>query len=267
MLPSCTLGADVRRRDFLALGGAAVAAGTVRATAQQSPTPVVGFLRVTSAADAKNLVSAFRKGLNEAGFIEGQNIVVEYRWADGHGDRLPALAVDLVQRQVAVIVGHSSAVMAAKAATTAIPIVAVVGDDPVQTGLVPNLNRPGGNVTGVTFTTIDVSGKRLSLLRELVPRANVLAALLDPNLPEVDRELRVIEAAGKTIGSRLVVVKAATVEDLDTAFTAIAQAGAGALHVGSGPFFTSQRQRLILLSATQFHRATRIASLSPRVGS
>ena len=238
----------MKRRDFIALGSAAVVAGTVPVRAQQSPRPVVGFLRVTSAANAANLVAAFRQGLNDAGFVEGQNISVEYRWADGHADRLPALAADLIDRQVAVIVGHSPAAMAAKAATKTIPIVGVVGDDPVQTGLVANLNRPGGNVTGVTFTTVDVSGKRLGLLCELVPQANVVAALVDPNLAESDRELRVIEAAAKTIGRRLVVVKVATAQDLDAAFTTVVQSGAGALQVGSGAFFTSQRQRLILLS-------------------
>jgi putative tryptophan/tyrosine transport system substrate-binding protein len=241
-------GADMRRRDFIALGGAAVVALPVDTRAQHSPIPVVGFLRITSAADATNLVTAFRQGLNDAGFFEGQNIAIEYRWADGHGDRLPRLAADLIHRQVAVIVGHSSAAMAAKAATTTIPIVGVVGDDPVRTGLVPNLNRPGGNVTGVSFGTIDVSGKRLGLLCELVPQANVLAALLDPNLVEFEQELQAIEAASKTIGRRLVVVRVAKAEDLDAAFTAIAQSGVSALHVGSGPFFTSQRQRLILLS-------------------
>ena len=172
----------MRRRDFIALSGAAIVAGTVGVRAQQSPKPVIGFLRVTSAANAVNLVAAFSQGLNDAGFVDGQNIIVEYRWADGHDDRLPALAADLINRQVAVIIGHSSAAVAAKAITTTVPIVAVVGDDPVHTGLVANLNKPGGNVTGVTFTTVEVSGKRLSLLSELVPHANVLAALVDPNL-------------------------------------------------------------------------------------
>jgi ABC-type uncharacterized transport system substrate-binding protein len=160
----------MRRRDFIALGCAAVVARPVTAKAQQLPRPAVGFLRVTSAADAANLVTAFRQGLNDAGFIEGQNITVEYRWADGHADRLPTLAADLIDRRVAVIVGHSLVVMAAQAASATIPIVGVVGDDPVRTGIVPNLNRPGGNVTGVSFSTIDVSGKRLSLLHELVPK-------------------------------------------------------------------------------------------------
>ena len=147
-----------------------------------------------------------------------------------------------------MIVGHSAAAMAAKTASTTIPIVGVVGDDPVRTGLVANLNRPGGNVTGVSFGTIDVSGKRLGLLRELVPQSKVLAALLDTNLVEFDQELRFLEAASKTMGHRLVVVRVANAQDLDAAFTTIVQSDASALHVGSGPFFTSQRQRLVLLS-------------------
>src|SRR5262245_40708698 len=148
----------MKRREFIALGGAAAIAGQpTDSSAQQSQTPVVGFLRITSAADAANLVAAFRQGLNDAGFDEGRNIAVEYRWADGRGDRLPGLAADLINRQVSVIVGHSLTARVAKAATATIPIVAVVGDDPVQVGLVPNLNRPGGNVTGVSFSTVDVS--------------------------------------------------------------------------------------------------------------
>ena len=211
--------------------------------------PVVGFLRVTSAADATNLVTAFRQGLKEAGFVEGQNVAIEYRWADGHIDWLPELAADLIRRQVAVIVGHGQVVQIAKAATTTTPIVFVVGDDPVRVGLVANLNRPGGNVTGVTFIATDVAAKRLGLLRELAPQAAVIAVLLDPNLPDADQELRSVEAASRTIGVRVLVVKAATAPELDTAFATIIQAGAGALHVGSGPFFTSQRQRLAVLSA------------------
>ncbi len=240
----------MRRREFITLLGGAAAAWPRVARAQQSPKPVIGFLRVTSAADAANLVAAFRQGLNDAGFVDGQNITVEYRWADGHSDRLPALAADLINRQVAVVIGHSPAAVAAKAITTTVPIVAVVGDDPVYTGLVANLNRPGGNVTGVSFITIEVSGKRLSLLSELVPHANVLAALVDPNLvgSTFDREVRIIEDAAKTLGRRLLMIRVAKTQDLEPAFTDIVKSGAGALHVGSGPFFTSQRQRLILLS-------------------
>ena len=211
--------------------------------------PVVGFVRVTSAADATNLVTAFRQGLKEAGFVEGQNVAVEYRWADGHIGRLPELAADLIRRQVAVIVSHGQVVQIAKAATTTTPIVFVTGDDPVRIGLVANLNRPGGNVTGVTFIATDVTAKRLGLLHELVPQAAVIAVLLDPNLPDADLELRSVEAASRTIGVRVLVVKAATAPELDTAFATIIQAGADALHVGSGPLFASQRQRLAVLSA------------------
>ena len=150
---------------------------------------------------------------------------------------------------MAVIVGHGQVVQIAKAATTTTPIVFVVGDDPVRIGLVANLNRPGGNVTGVTFIATDVTAKRLGLLHELVSQAAVIAVLLDPNLPDADLELRSVEAASRTIGVRVLVVKAATAPELDTAFATIIQAGAGALHVGSGPFFTSQRQRLAVLSA------------------
>ena len=238
----------MRRRDFLGLVSGA-AAWPVSALAQQSAMPVIGFLRVTSAADAANLVTAFRQGLTGAGFVEGQNVAIEYRFADGQLDRFPRLVADLIRRQATVIVGHGQPTLIAKAATTTTPIVFVSGDDPVRVGLVANLNRPGGNVTGVTFIATDATTKRLGLLHELVPQAAVIAVLLDPNLPDTDGELRSVEAAGKTLGRRVLVVKAAAVHELDAAFATIAQASAGALHVGSGPFFTSQRRRLVVLSA------------------
>jgi len=238
----------MRRRDFLGLVSGA-AAWPVSALAQQSAMPVIGFLRVTSAADAANLVTAFRQGLTGAGFVEGQNVAIEYRFADGQLDRFPRLVADLIRRQATVIVGHGQPTLIAKAATTTTPIVFVSGDDPVRVGLVANLNRPGGNVTGVTFIATDATTKRLGLLHELVPQAAVIAVLLDPNLPDTNGELRSVEAAGKTLGRRVLVVKAAAVHELDAAFATIAQASAGALHVGSGPFFTSQRQRLVVLSA------------------
>jgi putative ABC transport system substrate-binding protein len=238
----------MRRRDFLGLVGGA-ATWPVSALAQQSAMPVIGFLRATSAADAANLVTAFRQGLTGAGFVEGQNIAIEYRFADGQLDRFPGLVADLIRRQAAVIVGHGQPALIAKAATTTTPIVFVVGDDPVRVGLVANLNRPGGNVTGVTFIATDATTKRLGLLHELVPQAAVIAVLLDPNLPDTDGELRSVEAAGKALGRRVLVVKAAAAHELDAAFATIAQASAGALHVGSGPLFTSQRQRLVVLSA------------------
>ncbi len=215
--------------------------------------PVVGFLRVTSPANSTHLVAAFRQGLREAGFVEGQNVVIEYRWAEGHYDRLPALAVDLVQRKVAVIAATSApAALTAKAATSAVPIVFIIGADPVRTGLVASLNRPGGNVTGVTFTTVDLTSKRLGQLHELVPKAELIGVLLDPNQMEggmFAQQLQDAEAAAATIGRRVLAVKAASAGEFNAAFSTIVQAGVGALLVGGGPFFTSQRQRLALLSA------------------
>jgi len=238
----------VRRREFIALLGGA-SAWPLAARAQQPAMPVVGFLRVTSASDSTHLVTAFQQGLKQTGFVEGQNVTIEYRWADGQNDRLPGLAADLVRRQAAVIVGHSIAVQAAKAASTTTPTIFVVGSDPVRTGLVASLNRPGGNVTGVTFTTVEVTAKRLGQLHELVPKAELIGLLLDPNTPEVEVEVRDAEVAARSIDRRVLVVKAASPSELSAAFATIVQAGVGALLVGSGPFFTSQRQRLAVLSA------------------
>ena len=233
------------------IGSAAV--WPLTAQAQQPAMPVVGFLRVTSPADSTHLVAAFRQGLKEAGFVEGQNVVIEYRWAEGQHDRLPALAVDLVQRKVAVIAATSAlAALTAKAATSTVPIVFIIGADPVRTGLVASLNRPGGNVTGVTFTTVDLTSKRLGQLHELVPKAELIGVLLDPNQMEggmFAQQLQDAEAAAATIGRRVLAVKAASAGEFNAAFSTIVQAGVGALLVGGGPFFTSQRQRLALLSA------------------
>ena len=233
------------------IGSAAV--WPLTAQAQQPAMPVVGFLRVTSPADSTHLVAAFRQGLREAGFVEGQNVVIEYRWAEGQYDRLPALAVDLVQRKVAVIAATSvPAALTAKAATSTVPIVFIIGADPVRTGLVASLNRPGGNVTGVTFTTVDLTSKRLGQLHELVPKAELIGVLLDPNQMEggmFAQQLQDAEAAAATIGRRVLAVKAASAGEFNAAFSTIVQAGVGALLVGGGPFFTSQRQRLALLSA------------------
>ena len=201
----------MRRRELITLlGGAVTAMWPTPARAQEPAVPVVGFLRVTSSANSMHLVGAFRLGLKEAGFVEGQNVAVEYRWADGQNDRLPGLAADLVARQAAVIVGHSAAAQAARAASSTTPVVFVVGVDPVRTGLVSNFNRPGGNVTGVTFTTVDVISKRLSQLHELAPKAELIGVLLDPNTMEVGVQLREAEAAATTIGRGLLGVKAAS---------------------------------------------------------
>jgi ABC-type uncharacterized transport system substrate-binding protein len=240
---------DVRRRELMALLGGALA-WPMAARAQQPAMPAIGFLRVTSQADSMNLVTAFRQGLKETGLIEGQNVTIEYRWADGQDDRLSALAEDLVRRRVSVIVGHSTAAQAAKAATTTTTaVIFVVGNDPVRTGLVSSLNRPGGNVTGVTFTTVDVTAKRLGQLHDFIPKAELIGVLVDPNLPEYEVQVRDAEAAAKTIGRQVLVVKAATPGEFYPAFEKLVQAGVGALLVGGSAFLTSQRQRLAVLTA------------------
>jgi putative ABC transport system substrate-binding protein len=240
---------DQGRREFMVLLGGAAAAWPLAARAQQPAMPVIGFLRVTSASDSTNLIAAFRQGLKQAGFVEDQNVTIEYRWGDGQEDRLPDLAAELVRRRAAVIVGHSTAVLAAKAASSTTPIIFVVGNDPVRTGLVANLNRPSGMVTGVTFTTVDVTSKRLGQLHELIPRAELIGVLVNSNLPEHDVELRDAEAAAKSIGRRVLGVKVGRLSDFHPAFATMVQAGVGALHVGGGAFFTSQRHRLVVLSA------------------
>jgi putative tryptophan/tyrosine transport system substrate-binding protein len=239
---------DMNRRDFLTLLGGA-AAWPLAARAQQQPMPVVGFLRSTPAEPFANIVAAFRQGLNETGFVEGQNVVIEQRWADNQLHRLPTLAADLVRRQVAVIVSNGPAVEAARSATTTIPIVFVIGDDPVRRGLVTSLNRPGGNLTGLTFFANRLSAKRLEMLLELVPGARVVAVLIDPNFSSSADELREVEEAGHTIERKIVAVKAGNEREFEGAFTKIVQAGAGALVVCGSPSFTSERRTLVALAA------------------
>ena len=238
----------MKRREFIALAAGAAASWPFAARAQQA-VPVVGFLRSTSAANSAHLVSALRQGLNDAGFVEGQNVAIEYRWADDQRDQLPGLAADLVRRQVAVIVANTVSAQAAKAATATIPIVFVMGSDPVRTGLVASLNRPGGNLTGVVFTTGDLTAKRLGLLHELVPKTAVIAMLQDPNYPEFELVTNDAAAAGRTIGRQVLIVKAASEREFNAAFATIVQAGAGALLVGGGPFFNNQRRQLVALAA------------------
>jgi ABC-type uncharacterized transport system substrate-binding protein len=212
--------------------------------------PVIGFLRSTTLADAAHLVTAFRQGLKEAGFVEGQNVEVEYRWAEGRLDRLPALVADLVRRQVALIVGNTPSALAAKAATTTVPIVFATGSDPVIDGLVASLNRPGGNATGVSFLAAALGTKRLELLRQLVPKAATIAVLVDPgpNVPEAERELRDIQAAAHASGQELIVVEVRSDRDIEAAFATFARRGAGALFVGTSAFFNSRRERVAALA-------------------
>jgi putative tryptophan/tyrosine transport system substrate-binding protein len=238
----------VKRRELIRLlAGAAV--WPLAARAQQPAMPVIGFLRDTSLADATHLVAAFRQGLKEAGFVEGQNVLIEYRSAEDQAHPLPALVDDLVRRQVALIVGNTPSSLAAKAVTTTVPIVFVSGNDPVINGLVPSLSRPGGNTTGVSFLSTASATKRLELLRQLAPKAAAIAMLVSSNLaPDTERELRDVQAAAHASRQELIIVEAASDRDIETAFATFAQRGAGALFIGSSPIFNSRRERVAALA-------------------
>jgi putative tryptophan/tyrosine transport system substrate-binding protein len=238
----------MQRREFITLIGGA-AAWPLAARAQQPAMPVIGFLRSAPLADAAHLVTAFRQGLKDAGFVEGRNVAVEYRSAENHLDRLPALAAELIRRPVAVIVGNNIAALAAKAATTTVPIVFADGSDPVALGLVASLNQPGGNVTGVVFFAGVLGAKRLDLLRQLVPKATTIAMLVNPNSPDAVSERSDVQAAALAIGQQLLVLDVSSDRDIETAFATFVQRGAGALLVGSGGFMNSHRERLVALAA------------------
>ena len=239
------------RRQFITLIGGAAAAWPLAARAQQPALPVVGFMSARSPEDSAHLVAAFRRGLGESGFIEGQNVAIEFRWAHGQYDRLPALADELVRRQVNVLVavGGEPSPLAAKRATSTIPIVFGIGSDPVSIGLVESFSRPGGNVTGVTLMTALMEPKRLGLLRELVPGALLVGVLLNPVFPPAARQLQELEQAARTIGQRLVVTKASTDEELNAAFAVLVQERIGALLVAADPYFDTRRDRIIALAA------------------
>ena len=211
--------------------------------------PVVGFLRSVSLADAADLVTAFRQGLKETGYIEGQNVTIELRSAEGHLDRLPALVADLIDRRVAVIAGNNAAAFAAKTATSTVPIVFAYGGDPVKEGLVASLNRPGGNVTGVVFIEGVLGAKRLELLRQIVPKATTIAVLVNPNNPEAVSERSDVQAAALAIGQQLLVLDVSSDRDIEPAFATFVQSGAGALFVGTGAFLFSHRERIVALAA------------------
>jgi len=239
----------MRRRKFMAaLGGAAV--WPVAVLGQQSAIPVIGFLHPASPGPYAPFVAGFRQGLAESGYSEGQNVLIEYRWAEGHYDRLPALAADLVRRQVAVIAtGGTPAAFAAKSATSAIPIVFNVGIDPVQAGLVASLNRPGGNMTGAALLNAEVSPKQLELLHELVPRAAIVGLLINPTNPIVEQEMRALQGGARSLGLQLHVLNAKNEGDIDADFAALVEHRGGALVVPADPFLQTQRNQIVALAA------------------
>jgi putative ABC transport system substrate-binding protein len=237
----------MRRRKFITLVGAA-AVWPLAARAQQSAMPVIGFLRSTSLAVSTPMVMGFRQGLTAAGFTEGQNVAIEYRYADNQLDRLPGLVAELIRLPVAVIVANIIAALAAKAATTTVPIVFATGSDPVVDGLVPSLNRPGGNVTGVSFVSGLLGAKRLEMLRQLVPTAAPIAMLVEIDTLEARVERRDVELAAQALGQQLIIAPVRSEGELDGAFTSIVERGAKALLVGSGPLLTSNRGRIVALA-------------------
>jgi putative ABC transport system substrate-binding protein len=242
----------IRRREFVTLLSGAAVAWPLTARAQQEAMPVVGFLYSGSPPGMAFLVTAFRNGLKDAGYIEGGNVAVEYRWAEGQLDRLPALAADLVNRQVAVIATDTRSTLTAKAATTTTPIAFITGGDPVKLGFVSSLNRPGGNITGASFLTAEVAGKRLELLRELLPTATVIDYLVNPDNALGQPEIADAEAAARTHGLKLHVVNVVNARgeyDFDQAFATIAQHRPDALFVGGDPLFLFRRHQLVPLVA------------------
>ena len=240
----------MRRREFIRLIGSVAAIWPLAARAQQSAMPVVGFVNAASPKGYAPLLSAFLKGLSEAGFVDGHNVSIEYRWAEGRVDQLPAMVADLVHRRVAVIAATGTpAALAVRAATTTIPTVFETAADPVRLGLVASLNQPGANVTGVTSLLMVVGSKRLELLHELVPTARVMALLVNPANPNVaEINSKELEAAARTLGLELHVLNASTEGDLDAAFTKLAQLHAGGLVISPDPFFTSQSEQLAALT-------------------
>jgi ABC-type uncharacterized transport system substrate-binding protein len=237
------------RRQFITLLGGAAAAWPLTARAQQPKMPVVGLLRNTPSGPFAHIVLALRRGLNEVGFFEGQNVTIEQRWADGHDDRLPALVADLVRQKATVIVANNPSALAAKDATTTLPIVFVTGNDPISEGLVASLNRPAGNVTGVVFIASVLGAKRLELLRQLVPKAATIALLVNPNTTETEAERTDVQNAAQAIGQQLIVFDVMSGRDIETAFTAFVQRGVGGLLVGTGPFLTSNREQIVTQAA------------------
>jgi ABC-type uncharacterized transport system, periplasmic component len=240
----------MQRREFITLLGGAAAAWPITARAQQPAMPVIGFLNTASPKPFANLVDAFRGGLSETGYMEGKNVVIEYRWGNGRYDLLPAFASELVRRQVNVIAatGGSPAALAAKAATTTIPIVFQIGVDPIEVGLVSSLNRPGGNVTGATMLAVELGSKRLELLHEMVPTATVVGALVNPTGPAVSTLMQDLNAAAGALGLRVHIVQASSESDFEPAFEELLRLRVGALLISADPFFNGRSEQLAALT-------------------
>ena len=241
----------MKRRDLLILSAGAGITAALSAGAQQKPMPVIGFFNPTSPGSLAPFVAAFSQGLSEAGYIQGQNVAIEYRWAEGHADQLPALAADLVGRNVNVIAstGGLAPALAAKNATSTIPIVFVIGSDPVVDGLVASFARPGGNLTGFTLLGDELTPKRLELLSELVPQARRIALLVNPNNPEAGPLISDAQKAAQAKGVQLHILKVGTESEIDAAFSVLAEVQAGALLVSANPLFDTQREQLVALAS------------------
>jgi putative ABC transport system substrate-binding protein len=238
----------IRRREFISLFGGAVAAWPLAARAQQQAIPVVGFLNGASAWEYAYVVGAFRQGLKETGYVEGQNVAIEYRWAEGHYERLPTLLADLLGRHVTVIAANGPAAVAAKAATTLIPVVFSTAADPVKIGLVASLNRPGGNLTGVALLSVELAPKKLQMLHELVPTMRTVGLLVNSINPNAETQSRDLQVAAQSLGLQLHVLHANSESDFDKAFAAMAQLRVGALVIGTDGFLNSRSEQLATLA-------------------
>jgi putative ABC transport system substrate-binding protein len=239
------------RREFITLIGGATVAWPIGARGQPPSMPMVGFLNVGFADRSAHQVAAFRQGLKETGYIEGRNITVEFRWADGRYDRLPTLAADLIRREAAVILtgGGEAPFRAVRAASETVPIVFNIGNDPVQLGLVASLAKPGGNATGVNFLSVEIAAKRLQLLNSLVPTSSIIAVLVNPNFPATESSVSELESAARVMGRQVEIIKATNESELDATYVTISQMRAGALMVGNDPFFTSRRAQIVAVAA------------------
>jgi putative ABC transport system substrate-binding protein len=240
----------MKRREFITLLGGA-AAWPLAARAQQPAVPVIGILASVSPAPYASYIAAVKEGLRQTGYVEGRNVAIEYRWAEGQYDRLPQQAIELVDRGIAVIVlvGGGPTTAAAKAATATIPIVFVTGEDPVKSGAVASLNRPGGNATGVSLLTVAMEAKRLQLLHELMPNAAVVAIIVNPNNPQADEQLQELQAAARTLGVQVEAFKAGSPSEIDAAFAKLVERRASALHIAADAFFNTRREQFVVLSA------------------